>query len=142
MIKQISVFVENKLGRLAKVTKVLADADINLYAFSIGDTSDFGILRMIADKPQEAEAALKKAGLAINITQVLGLKLPDRPGSFAEAVKILSDEEISVEYMYAFSSALTKQASVVIRVTDNEKAADILRRNNIQVINEGEFAKP
>ena len=103
-IKQLSVFVENKSGRLAEITAVLAGAGIDIRALSIADTTNFGILRIIVDKPFEAEAALKEAGLTVSLTSVLAIGIPDEPGGFAAAMKALAAAGVGVEYMYAFIS--------------------------------------
>ena len=134
MVNQISVFVENKLGRLAQVLEIIANAGVNLSAISIGDTADFGILRLIADKTEIAEKALKDANLSINITKVLGLKISDAPGSFAKVVQILSESEISIEYMYSFNTGFDNKSSIIIRVNNNEKAIKVLQKNNIELI--------
>jgi len=139
LIKQISVFVENKQGRLAEITSLLGNAGINLRAVSIGDTTDFGILRMIVNKPDEAERVLKDAGMTMSVTQVIGLSLDDCPGSFSKAVTALSDGKISIEYMYAFNTGIDNKASIIIRVNDNEKALKALAQSNIRIITEEEI---
>lgn len=103
-IKQLSIFVENKAGRLAEITAVLAEANVDIRAISIADTSDFGILRLIVDHPDEAVEALKKAGMTVSLTSVIAIGIHDRPGEFAKAMRILADEHIAIEYMYAFIS--------------------------------------
>lgn len=111
-IQQLSVFLENKSGRLLEVTKVLAEHDINMSAFSIADSSDFGMLRMIVDKPEAAYTALKNNNFSVNITQVVGLVVPDTAGSLYNALEILKKDNIEVEYMYAFS--FKDNATVII----------------------------
>lgn len=103
-IQQLSIFVENKSGRLAEITQTIADANVDIRAMSIADTSDFGILRLIVDKPEKAVEAFKKAGMTVSLTSVIAIGLDDAPGEFAKAVKILSDNGISVEYLYALSA--------------------------------------
>jgi len=138
-INQISIFVENKQGRLSDIINLLAEANINLRAVSIGDTADFGILRIIVDKPKEAEAALKKASMTMSINQVIAMSLDDVPGGFAKAVKVLAENEISIEYMYAFNGGQSGKASIVVRVNDNERAVEVLSGNNIKVLSEAEM---
>ena len=104
MIKQLSIFVENKAGRLAEITAVLADAGIDIRALSVADTTNFGILRLIVDKPDEAERILREAGLTVSLTGVIAVGIPDRPGGFAAAMRALADASIDIEYMYAFIS--------------------------------------
>ena len=103
-IQQLSVFIENKPGRLAEITEVLAEAGIDIRAISVADTSDFGILRVIVDKPKEAVAALKQHGMTVSLTNVIAVGIDDEPGAFSKAVRLLADEGFDMEYMYAFIS--------------------------------------
>ena len=135
-IRQISVFVENKPHRLADITGVLTDGDISIRAFSIADTADFGILRLIVNETDKAVELLKKAGAAVSITKVVGISIPDVPGSFAKVVKMLSDSGDNLEYSYAFLTPQAGYAYVIVRVEDNEKAEKILRENGITVVDE------
>ena len=104
IIKQISIFVENKAGRLAEITEAIAAAGIDIRALSIADTTDFGILRLIVDKPEAAALALKEAGLTVSITNVIAVGIDDTPGAFSVPMRVLADAGIDVEYMYAFIS--------------------------------------
>lgn len=126
LIKQISVFVENKPGRLAEITSVISGAGVDIRALSIADTTDFGILRLIVNRPDEAERALREAGMTVSITHVIAIGIDDQPGGFAGAVKVLAESNITIEYMYAFISRDHKKAYVIIRVDDNEKAIGAL----------------
>lgn len=135
-IKQISIFVENKPGRLAEITALLAENQIDIRALSIADTTDYGILRLIVNDPQKAESILKADGLTVSITEVLGIGIPDTPGGFAKAIGVLSEEGIGVEYAYAFITPEVGTAYVIIRVADNEKALSVLKEAGIQIINE------
>lgn len=126
LIKQISVFVENKPGRLAEITSVVAQVGVDIRAMSIADTTDFGILRLIVNRPDDAEKALKQAGMTVSITHVIAIGIDDTPGGFATAVKVLAENNITIEYMYAFISRDHKKAYVIIRVDDNQKAIDAL----------------
>ena len=127
LVKQISVFVENAKGRLAEITGVLADSRVNIYALSIADTTQFGILRIIVEDPNAAQSALKEAGFTVSITDVLSLEIDDRPGGLARALKTLSENEIDVEYAYAYISHTIDKARVVVRVEDIAKASEILK---------------
>jgi len=127
LVKQISVFVENAKGRLAEITGVLADSRVNIYALSIADTTQFGILRIIVEDPDAAQSALKEAGFTVSITDVLSLEIDDRPGGLARALKTLSENEIDVEYAYAYISHTIDKARVVVRVEDIAKASEILK---------------
>ena len=133
-IKQISVFVENRPGRLADITAVLAEAGIDIRALSIADTTDYGILRLIVSDPDAAVRALKAADLAVSATQVLGICIPDVPGGFAKAIRVLADAAISVEYAYAFVSPEAGTAYVIIRVEDNGRAAQALAEQGVVVL--------
>ena len=99
-IQQLSIFVENREGRLAQITEVLAAAQIDIRAISVADTSDFGILRLIVNDPEQAVKALKAAGMTVSLTDVIGIGINDRPGEFSKAMRILADHHITVEYMW------------------------------------------
>ncbi len=135
-IRQISVFVENKPGRLAEITGFLAEGGISIRAFSIADTTDFGILRLIVSDTQKAADVLKAAGVAVSITEVVGISIPDVTGSFAKVVKVLADAGENVEYAYAFLTPEAGHAYVIVRVDDNAKAVAVLENNGISVIDE------
>ena len=132
-IKQLSVFVENKSGRLAEITAVLAGAGIDIRALSIADTTNFGILRIIVDKPFE------EAGLTVSLTSVLAIGIPDEPGGFAAAMKALAAAGVGVEYMYAFISRDEGRACVILRFTqeDTDKAVAALQAASIEILDAG-----
>jgi hypothetical protein len=132
IIKQLSVFLENKSGRLTEVTEALATAQINISAFSIADTSEFGVLRMIVNKPDEAEKILKTRGISVHITEVVGFIVPDEPGGLHRALQILSSEGISVEYMYAF--ALNDRATVILRTDAIQQTVEILQKHKMELL--------
>ncbi len=133
-VKQISVFLENEAGRLADVTRSLGRNAINIRALSIADTSDFGILRLIVDKPQEAVHVLKDRGFMVSETEVIAVDIPDRPGGLADVLEILGREGINIEYLYAFIGSVSEKALVIFRVENCEEAMKILRENNIHVL--------
>ena len=108
---------------------------------SIADTTDFGILRLVVDKPDVAEKALKEAGLTVSLTNVIAVGLPDRPGGFAETIKVLSDRGISVEYMYAFISRDSDRAYLIMRVPNNEEAVAVLSANGCEILDENSVYK-
>ena len=134
LVKQISIFLENKAGRLAEVTRVLADNQININALSIADTTDFGILRLIVNKPELAEQVLKSNGMAVSITNVIAVGVADKPGGLAVALDILDKANVGIEYMYAFVGKKSDEALVILRVEDIDKAVEQLKQNNILVI--------
>jgi len=131
IVKQLSVFVENKQGKLVDILELLGKASIDLRALSIADTSDFGILRIIVDKSEEASTMLQKEGYIVRITDVLGMSVPDTPGSLAKILRALSDGGINVEYTYAFVSHDKGKAYVVLRVENNEEANKIPAKEGI-----------
>ncbi len=133
-VKQISVFLENKSGRLAEVTRVLGDNNVNIRALSIADTTDFGILRLIVNKPQEANEALKREGFMVSETEVIAVEVPDRPGGLADVLWELGVAGINIEYLYAFIGRSAGNALVVFRVEDCEGAIAALNKKNIRVL--------
>ncbi|HHT16805.1 MAG TPA: ACT domain-containing protein [Papillibacter sp.] len=130
-VEQISVFVENRQGKLVEVLETLSANNIDLRALCIADTADFGILRLIVNKPEEAVRVLQQAECATSVTQVLAVSLDDTPGSLARVLRILADAAISVEYLYAFVAHGKDKAYVILRVEDNEKAAAVLTKKGI-----------
>lgn len=139
LIKQISVFVENKQGRLAQITKILSDNGIDIRALSIADTADYGILRLIVNDPEKAIDALKKADMTVSITNVLAIGIPDVPGGFAGAIRVLSDAGMGVEYAYAFITPKDGAAYVILRVDDNIKASEILKEGGITLLSQDQI---
>ena len=132
--KQLSVFLENKSGRLTEVTQVLGDNGINLSAMSIADNSDFGILRCIVSDPDKAYKALKAANFAVKITDVIGFSCPNTSGSLAVVLKYLSDNGVFIEYMYAFVCRATEKAVVVFRFEDVNAAIAALKKAGISIL--------
>lgn len=132
-VKQISVFLENKSGRLAAVTRVLGENGINIRALSIADTSDFGILRLIVDDPPRAYAVLKEAGFTVSVTDVMAVEIPDTPGGLADVLDILGRAGANIEYLYAFVSKSAGNALVLFKVEDVETAARALQEKGITV---------
>ena len=122
IIKQISLFMENSTGRLAGATDLLAEAKINLRAISIADTTEFGILRLIADQPEKAVKLLKQAGFAARETDVIAVEIADEPGSLARIMALFRDEGVGIEYLYASLEHRAGKATIVMKV-DNTAAA-------------------
>jgi hypothetical protein len=125
--RQVTVFLENKLGRLNEVTHILGEAGINISAFSIADTSDFGVLRMIVPDPEKAVNVLKSNDFSVQLTRVVLMTIPNKPGSLAKALQVLSDENIFIEYLYAFTMN-EDSAVVVIRPSEIEQCEKVLER--------------
>ena len=133
-VKQISVFVENKAGKLAELTEYLHENDIDMRALSIAEAQDFGIVRMIVDDAYKTSCTLKEAGYVASITPVLAVEMPDEPGSLFHILKLLGDGSVNLEYMYAFLTRKADTAYMVLRVENNEKAIEILSRKGIHTI--------
>ena len=134
LVKQISVFLENKSGRLAEVTRVLGTAGIDISALSIADTTDFGILRLIVSDPDEANRVLLENGFTVSGTNVIAIAVSDQPGGLAVALDVLDRQSVGIEYMYAFVGKTEKEAMVILRVEDPDRAVAALNANNIRVL--------
>ena len=128
LIDQVSVFVENQAGRLADVTELLADAGVDILALSIADTTDFGILRIVVDDTDKAVSVLREHNRIVKVTKVLAVRLDNKPGIFAKIVRLLADNDIGIEYTYAYAAGHgADTAGLVLRVGDNEKATELLK---------------
>ncbi len=134
-VKQISVFLENKCGRLAQVTKILAENDINIRALSLADTADFGILRIIVNDLEGASSVLKTAGYTLAETEVVAVEVPDKPGGLASILEPLWKAGLDVEYMYAFVQSSGENAIMIFRFEEPEKAIAVLNESKVRVLN-------
>ena len=134
-VKQISVFLENRRGRLAEVARALLEADINIRALFLADSSEFGILRMVVNNPEKAKAVLVSKGFAANETDVFAVEVEDKPGGFYRVVKVFADEGIDVEYTYAYAGS-SERAILFFKVKDEEfeKAVEALLSQGIKLI--------
>ncbi|MBQ1473883.1 MAG: ACT domain-containing protein [Ruminococcus sp.] len=135
-IKQLSIFVENREGTLVTVTDAIAKAGVDIRAMSVADTNDFGIFRLIVTDIAKAKKALDEANAFVSVTEVVGVALEDKPGALAKVVKILADQNINIEYMYAFITVSKQFAYVVLRVENNEETEKILSENGIRLVTE------
>ncbi|HPB17326.1 MAG TPA: ACT domain-containing protein [Clostridia bacterium] len=126
LVKQISIFLENKEGRLAELTSILAEAGININALTIADTSDFGILRIIVDDVKKTEKLLKEYGFSVSVTDVVAIDIDNVPGGIARPLSMLHENGISVEYIYAFLAKKDDTAHVIFKVNDVEAAVSML----------------
>jgi len=133
-VEQISVFLENKAGRLEEVTSILAEANINIRALSLADTSDFGILRLIVNDNNKAKEELKKAGFAVAKTEVVAVEVSDQPGGLHHILRILKKASVNVEYMYAFVQQNGAHAVLIFRFDNLGEALRILKDNDVRVI--------
>lgn len=134
IVKQLSAFVENKPGRLYEITDILSKNQVDIRALSISDTTNFGILRLIVNNPDAAEKVLKAAGFTVSQTEVLAVGIQDQPGGLAWPMKVLHEAGIAVEYMYAFISRDVQSAYVILRVENNQQAAEILTQKGIHLL--------
>ncbi len=133
-VEQISIFIENKSGRLAEVTEALGDMGVNIRALSLADTSDFGILRLIVDKTDLAKATLKERGFTVNKTEVVAVEVPDRPKGLFGILEILDRAQVNVEYMYAFVERCGGNAVIIFRFDNPEEAIKVLTQNKVNVL--------
>ena len=140
IIKQLSVFLENKTGRLNEVTQILGNAGINMSAFSVADTSEFGILRMIVSDPEKALAILKEAEFSVRLTDVICLSSPNEPGALARALNILSGENVFIEYLYAYSMD-NKSANIVLKPDNIQKCIEVLQAHQMELISASKMYK-
>ncbi|MCQ2973253.1 MAG: amino acid-binding protein [Bacteroidales bacterium] len=131
-IKQLCVFLENKVGRFKGVADILGKAGINMTAFSVADTSDFGILRVIVSEPEKSLQLLKEAGYAAGLTDVICIKCPNTAGSLAKVLDVLNEENVQIEYMYAFS--MGNIAQVVIRPAEIQNCEKVLEKHGIELV--------
>lgn len=134
--RQISVFIENRSGRLAKITTALGNADINIRAMSLADTSDFGILRLIVNKTEKARETLSDYGFTVKISEVIAVAIPDIPGALGNLLSIMERAGLNVEYMYAFVEKNQDQAIIIFCFDDTDKAIQALIENDVRVISE------
>ncbi len=135
-IRQLSIFMENRSGRLAKITTALGSAGVNIRAMSLADTSDFGILRLVVSDPDKAEETLKDHGFMVRISEVIAVSIPDIPGTLGNLLSIIERAGLNVEYMYAFVQKNTDQAILIFRFDDLDAAIDVLLENDITVLDQ------
>ncbi|MCD7935275.1 MAG: amino acid-binding protein [Tannerellaceae bacterium] len=139
LIKQLSIFLENKKGRFTEVARLLGEAGINMSAFTVSENSDFGILRLIVSDTEKAISILREKLYAVSVTEVVCLQCPNHPGALARAMEIITEAGIFVEYMYAFSQGDT--AHVVIRPDDIQRCVEVLQTNKLKLLAASELYK-
>lgn len=132
LIKQLSVFIENKEGRLEGVTQVLKEHNINIASFSLADTAEYGVLRMIVSDPEEGRRVLKEEGFSAKLADVIAVKIHQKPGTLHEVVKVLFEAGLSVEYMYTLATA-GRDTSIIMKISDLTKALDVLKQYEYSV---------
>ena len=140
-LKQLTIFVENKQGTLVAITDTLAKHNVNIRALSIADTQDFGILRLIVNDNDTALKTLSDEGYLIKTTDVVGVKIGDAPGKLSTALNVLDENNINMEYLYAFMARTEKHAYVVLRVEDNTAAETALEKAGFHLITDADIAK-
>ena len=141
MVKQLSVFLENTKGRLSQMTKVLQNADIDLLALSIADTTNFGILRAIVSDDDKAVAELKEAGYTVNLNEVIAVGVPDHPGGLSDVLDVLVNNDVSVEYLYSFVRKPKEKALIIFKVDDVPLAIKALSENKVTLLSRDDLLK-
>ena len=138
-VEQISVFMENKPGGLEEVMRTIKDADINIRTLSLADTSDFGILRLIVNEVDKASRVLRDSGLRVSRTTVVAVEVPDRPGGLHGILEVLAQENINVEYLYAFVEKSGENAVIIFRFDDSDAAIRVLQQHGFTVLPGGKL---
>jgi hypothetical protein len=139
-IKQISIFVENKPGRLLDVVEVLGNSNIDIKAISLADSSDFGIVRLICENPESAYEVINNSGFTASLTEVLAIAISDKPGSLANVLRALKESNVNIEYMYGFSAKTKDHAVMIIKVSNLEETIKCCISNNVQVLSENDIS--
>jgi hypothetical protein len=140
IIKQLTVFLENKTGRLNEVSQLLGNSGINMSAMTLADTTEFGILRMIVTEPEKALSILKEADFSVRLTDVICLSSPNEPGALARALNILSGESVFIEYLYAYSMN-DKSANIVLKPDNIQKCIEVLQKHKMELVSASEMYK-
>ena len=133
-VEQISIFIENKSGRLAEVARVLGEKGVNIRALSLADTSDFGILRLLVDNTDMAQTTLKENGFTVNKTEVVAVEVPDEPGGLCNILQVLDDAHVNVEYMYAFVERNAGNAVIIFRFDEVDNAIAVLNGKGVSIL--------
>jgi len=135
-VKQLSVFIENKAGRVSEITGVLGEAGINIRGFSVSDTAEYGIMRLVVDDPDKGLSVLQDAGFTVKVSDVVCLNLPDHPGGLAGVLKTVADAGVNIEYVYSLISTY-----VVINVADIDRAITLLQGQPVVLVSQEEIAR-
>jgi hypothetical protein len=137
-VKQLSIFLENKSGRLAEVAGTIGNEGVNIRALSLADTSGFGILRLIVNDIAKAKNALQKKGFTVSETEVIAVEVPDRPGGLASILEVFAEKGINIEYMYAFVEKSSENAVVIFRIENIDEAIEALRSRGVRILSPSE----
>ncbi len=138
IIKQLSIFLENRTGRIREIADLLARADINIRALTLADSSDFGIMRLIVDKLDAALKCLKENNISTALTSVVAVEVPDKPGGLAEVMSIISDSDFDIVYMYSLPEKKHNNAIMIMRFNNTEEAAGILKQHGLNILKQEE----
>ncbi|WP_305513194.1 MULTISPECIES: acetolactate synthase [unclassified Methanobrevibacter] len=133
-IKQLSIFLQNKMGSLSKPLEVLTVANVNIRAMCMADTSEFGILRLVVDNPEKGKQALEENNFLVKITEIIGVEMNDAPGGLASILEIIKENSIDLEYLYAFSHDKSNKAILLLHADNIDKLISILTENNIKIV--------
>ncbi|MER2013019.1 MAG: acetolactate synthase [Methanobrevibacter sp.] len=137
-IKQLSIFLQNRMGSLSKPLEVLSDADVNIRAMCMADTSEFGILRLVVDNPEQGKDALEENGFLVKITEIIGVEMNDTPGGLTSVLKVIKDNEIDLEYLYAFTHEKEGKAILLLHSDDIDRLISVLKDSDITVVQSDE----
>jgi len=142
MVEQLSVFLANEHGRLAKMCRLIGDAGLNMHALVVADTEEYGVARVICDRPHTARGVLEREGFAVSVTRVIAAEIPDRPGGLASILETLDDAGINVEYLYCFLKPDAATAVDILRVEDAEHAAEALANAGVDLLHASQIYQP
>lgn len=133
-IKQLSIFLQNRMGSLAKPLEVLTVADVNIRAMCMADTSEFGILRLVVDNPEKGKEALEQNNYLVKMTEIIGVEMHDAPGGLTSVLNIIKDNNIDLEYLYAFTHDKKDKAILLLHTDDIDRLIEVLNENNITIV--------
>ena len=133
-IKQLSIFLQNRMGSLSKPLEVLTDAEVNIRAMCMADTSEFGILRLVVDNPEKGKEALEEHNFLVKITEIIGVEMNDEPGGLTDVLKIIKENEIDLEYLYAFTHEKEGKAILLLHSDEIDKLISVLEKNNTTIV--------
>lgn len=137
-IKQLSIFLQNRMGSLSKPLEVLSNANVNIRAMCMADTSEFGILRLVVDNPKKGKEALEESGFLVKITEIIGVEMNDTPGGLANVLNIIKDNGIDLEYLYAFTHEKEGKAILLLHSDDIDRLISVLKDSDITVVQSNE----
>ncbi|MBQ6350112.1 MAG: acetolactate synthase [Methanobrevibacter sp.] len=137
-IKQLSIFLQNRMGSLSKPLEVLSNANVNIRAMCMADTSEFGILRLVVDNPEKGKEALEESGFLVKITEIIGVEMNDTPGGLTNVLNIIKDNEIDLEYLYAFTHEKEGKAILLLHSDDIDRLISVLKDSDITVVQSNE----